>query len=78
MRLKSFRIARNWSQLDLAGQLGLKSRGQIADIENGKERPSADIAIKIDRLSAGVVSVRELRPDLHDVRVLQPESGAAA
>lgn len=77
MGLRSFRIGRNWSQARLAHELGLKSRGQVADIESGAERASAEIAIKVDRLTAGEVPVHELRPDLHDVRVVRPtEAGA--
>jgi DNA-binding XRE family transcriptional regulator len=63
--------------MDLASKVGLKSRGQIADIERGRETPSAEIAIKIDRLSGGLVPVHELRPDLHDVRVVRPEGASA-
>lgn len=74
-----FRNRQGWSQEDLAKQLRLKSRAQIADIERGRQRPSAELAIAADRLSGGHVSVAELRPDLHDVRVLHPHhSGTPA
>jgi len=45
-------------------------------MESRAERVSAEQAIAVDRLSGGAVPVAELRPDLHDVRVIQPEAGA--
>ena len=78
MDLKSWRISEKWSQSRLADHLGLRSRGQVSDIERGRESVSAEIAIKLDRLSSGKVTVRELRPDLHDVRVVRPVSDPQA
>lgn len=78
MDLKSWRIARKLSQDDVAASLGLKSRGQVSDIERGKETASAEVAINIDRLSGGLVPVAATRPDLHDVRVIRAEQGAPA
>lgn len=77
--LAQFRMKRGLSQQQVADAVGLSSRGQVSDIERGHERASADIAIAIDRLTAGEVPVRELRPDLHDVRVIRAdEAGAGA
>jgi DNA-binding transcriptional regulator YdaS (Cro superfamily) len=82
--LTTWRKSRGLSQVALAERLGLQSRGQISDIETGAERVSAENAIKIDRLTAGEVTVADLRPDLADVRVLRPgqrvtsEHGGAA
>jgi len=45
-------------------------------MESRAERVSAEQAIAVDRLSGGAVPVAELRPDLHDVRVIQPEARA--
>lgn len=67
-----FRSENHWSQQALAGLLGLNSRGRISDIERGVEQASAELAIQMDRLSAGRVPVASTRPDLHDVRVVQP------
>lgn len=84
MKLVLARESRGWSQSDLARALGLKSKGYISRIETGAERVSAENAIKIDRLTAGEVTVADLRPDLADVRVLRPgqrvtsEQGGAA
>lgn len=72
MDIVAWRKSKGWSQSDLARRLGLRSKGQVSDIERGAERPSTDLAIELDRLSMGACSVRELRPDLHDVRVIQP------
>jgi transcriptional regulator with XRE-family HTH domain len=71
MNVRTFRISRGWSQTTLAGHVGLKSRGQVADIESGRERASAEVAIRLDRLSRGLCPVAETRPDLHDVRVIR-------
>ena len=78
MNLKSWRIRRNLSQADVATSLGLKSRGQVADIERGRQEASAEVAIRLDRHSKGEVPVFETRPDLHDVRVVRADSGAPA
>lgn len=72
MALSNWRKSRGWSQSDLAAQLGLRSKAQICGFETGTLVPKADIAIAIDRLSNGQVPVSELRPDLHDVRVIHP------
>lgn len=79
MDVRSFRKSKGWSQGQLATELGLASKGRVNTLENGKDSWPTDLAIAMDRLSRGAVPVRELRPDLHDVRVLQPgHSGAPA
>jgi transcriptional regulator with XRE-family HTH domain len=79
MALSNWRKSKGWSQADLAARLGLRSKAQISGFETGVLAPKADIAIAIDRLSCGAVPVAELRPDLHDVRVIRPaHSGASA
>lgn len=77
MALVNWRKSRGWTQADLARELGLSSKGQISGFETGALAPATDVAIAIDRLSAGEVPVRELRPDLHDVRVLHPDQTGA-
>lgn len=78
MDVKSWRVSEKLSQSRLADHLGLRSRGQVADIESGRERASAEIAIKLDRLTRGKVPVHEVRPDLHDVRVVRSDAEAQA
>ncbi len=48
-RLKVLRAERNWSQADLAEQLGV-SRQTINAIETGKYDPSLPLAMKVARL----------------------------
>ena len=48
-RLKVLRAERDWSQADLAKQLGV-SRQTINAIETGKYDPSLPLALKIGRL----------------------------
>lgn len=59
----------------MAFALRLKSKSHISRLEAGVG-VTTDLAIAIDRLSQGKVTVAGLRPDLHDVRVIQPEAGA--
>ncbi|WP_427792227.1 hypothetical protein [Brevundimonas diminuta] len=76
MDLKAWRESKRLSQEDLAIQLGLRSKGRISRLESRADRWPTDLAIAVDRLSRGAVPVAELRPDLHDVRVIQPEARA--
>lgn len=62
------------SQGELAHRLGLKSRGRISSLESGHEPWPTDLAIAMDRLTRGKVQVADLRPDLHDVRVIRVEA----
>lgn len=48
MKLSEARKAKEWSQEDLARALGLKSKGYICEIENGKA-PSLKVAIGLYR-----------------------------
>ena len=50
-RLKVLRAERNWSQQDLANELGV-SRQTVNAIETGKYDPSLPLALKIARLFA--------------------------
>lgn len=75
--LSKWRESRGISQGELAEAIGLRSRAQISDIERGRQKASADLAIRIDRLTRGAVPVRALRPDLHDVRVITAPAGEA-
>ncbi len=48
-RLKVFRAERNWTQTDLADQLGV-SRQTIQALEKGRYDPSLPLAFRIARL----------------------------
>ena len=73
MNPRAWRESKGLSQEDLAIQLGLRSKGRISRLERRAERWPTDLAIAVDRLSGGVVTVAELRPDLHDVHVIHPK-----
>jgi len=66
------------SQNELAHRLGLKSRGRISSLESGAEPWPTDLAIAMDRLTRGQVPVADLRPDLHDVRVISSAGEGAS
>ncbi|MGW8705433.1 helix-turn-helix domain-containing protein [Brevundimonas sp. NPDC055814] len=74
MSLATWRKSRGLTLEQTAAQAGIQSKGRMSRIERGIERCPTDLAIAIDRLTQGAVSVAELRPDLHDVRVIQPEA----
>lgn len=78
MDVAEFRKSEGLSQEDLAIQLGLQSKGRISTLETGAATWPTDLAIQMDRLSKGKVPVAQLRPDLHDVRVIHDGQGAAA
>lgn len=73
MSLKSWRKSKGWSQAELGSRLGLGSKGHVSRLESGVG-VTTDIAIAIDRLTSGAVPVAEVRPDLHDVRVIHGEA----
>ncbi|NBW06947.1 MAG: hypothetical protein EBR82_02850 [Caulobacteraceae bacterium] len=58
--------------------IGLRSPGRLSDLENGAAKWPTDLAIEATRRTNGEVTVAELRPDLHDVRVVRPTAGAPA
>ncbi len=72
-KLRAWRLSRGWSQGDLGSRLGIRSKGQVSRLEKGVG-VTTDLAIAIDRLTAGEVTVAALRPDLHDVRVLTTQA----
>lgn len=74
MSLATWRKSNGLTLEQTAAQAGIQSKGRMSRIERGIERCPTDLAIAIDRLTQGAVSVAELRPDLHDVRVIQPEA----
>ena len=76
-QLETWRRSKGWSQADLASRLGLRSKGHVSRLESGVGI-TTDLAIAIDRLSAGECTVFDLRPDLHDVRVIRASEGVTA
>ena len=75
-KILAWRKSAGLTQADLARRLGIRARSHISALESGQERVSAEQAIAIDRLSLGQVTVAEMRPDLHDVRVIHTEASA--
>lgn len=53
-KLRVLRAERNWSQADLAEQLGV-SRQSVNAIETGKFDPSLPLAFRIARLFGGTI-----------------------
>lgn len=76
MKPATFRKSMGWTQGQMASRLGLRSKARISALESGADEWPAELAIRLDRLSRGVVPVAELRPDLHDVRVIHGEVSA--
>ena len=72
-RLRVLRAERNWSQQDLANELGV-SRQTINAIETEKYDPSLPLALKIGRLFDRAVEVIFA---LEDERVTEPRKGGA-
>lgn len=78
MEVATWRKRERITQSTLAERLGLGgSKGRISRLERKADKWPTDLAIKLDRLTGGEVTVAELRPDLHDVRVVQPEGARA-
>ncbi|GLK49645.1 hypothetical protein GCM10017620_26180 [Brevundimonas intermedia] len=78
MDLPSWRKSKGWTQSVLADRLGLRSKAHVSRLETKRERVSAELAIAIDRLTTGAVRVADLRPDLHDVRVIRADAQTGA
>ena len=66
MRLVDFRERKGISLDAMAAELGFKSKGFLSRLENG-ERPSLELALRIQVWSRGEVTAAELRPDLADL-----------
>lgn len=77
MDLESFRKARGLTQQQLAEAIGLRSKGSISMVERGIRDPSADLAIRLEHFSGGVLKAVDLRPDLADVTVAGPAEPSA-
>lgn len=64
MTLLEARHLAGLTQDQLANRLGLAGKGSLSRIEQGTERPSLELALKIQLWSDGQVRADELRPDL--------------
>ena len=62
-RVREMRLAEEWSQVDLAGKLGV-SRQTIHAIETGKYDPSLPLALRVARLFK--VAVEDLFEDAEE------------
>lgn len=76
--LRTYRRAHGFSLEEFAARIGLKSKGHLNRLERDGQKASTDLAIRIDRVTHGAVPVRALRPDLSDVRVMQPSDSLDA
>ncbi|MNY37254.1 hypothetical protein D3C86_1718050 [compost metagenome] len=74
MSLATWRKSKGLTLEQTAARAGIRSKGRMSRIERGIEHCPTDLAIAIDRFTDGAVTVAEMRPDLHDVRVTQPEA----
>lgn len=75
--LYEHRKRRGLTQAAAAEELEFKSDGFFSRIENG-ELPSLELALKIQRWSAGEVPAAELRPDLAHLIPTGPQPADAA
>ena len=48
--------------------IGLKSRGQVSDLEAGRRTPSVPVALALEKLSAGRMDAATLNVDVAMVR----------
>jgi transcriptional regulator with XRE-family HTH domain len=51
-----------------AATIGLKSRGQVSDLEAGRRTPSVPVALAIERVSSGRIDAATLNADVALVR----------
>ena len=58
MTLKQYRKLKGWSLFEVAEMLGVKSLSTVSMIENGKRRPSPELAQRIEILTDGAVPFR--------------------
>lgn len=63
MELESFRRMKRWSQGQLAQAVGLKSKSAISMIETGERTASLRVALKIERISGGLVPAASICPE---------------
>jgi transcriptional regulator with XRE-family HTH domain len=77
MNLADARNAKGWSQEELAGRLGLKSKSYICEIEGGAAKPSLRVAIGIYReLGVRTAPIADLTD--REIAILEKTSKARA
>ena len=68
MDIQSLRKELGLSLEAFAAAIGLKSRGQVSDLEAGNRSPSVPVALAIERLSGGRIPADSLNKDVALVR----------
>ena len=77
MQLAEHRKGRGLTVEAAAEELGLKSKGYLSAIENGRQAP-LELALRIQRWSGGEVRAADLRPDLADLLATAAEPSPSA
>jgi transcriptional regulator with XRE-family HTH domain len=72
MDIQSLRKELGLSLEAFAAAIGLKSKGQVSDLEAGNRAPSVPVALAIERLSDGRISAADLNRDVAMVRAALP------
>lgn len=81
MDIASLRKELGLSLEAFAAEIGLKSRGQVHDLEAGNRSASVSVALAIERLSSGRITAESLNRDVALVRAANdpsPSQEAAA
>ena len=76
MDLATHRRGRGLTVEEAARALGLKSKGYLSDIENGRQVP-LELALRIQKWSGGEVRAADLRPDLAELIATAAEPAPA-
>lgn len=61
MDIRAFRQSLGLNQEAFASLIGLKSKGQVSELENGAA-PSIRVALEIERVSSGALKAAEMNP----------------
>jgi transcriptional regulator with XRE-family HTH domain len=67
MDLAEFRKSRGLSQEECAPLWGVKYKGSVSAIETGSEKPSLEVALRIQVWSEGKILASDLRPDFAEL-----------
>lgn len=74
MEIAALRKELSLSLDGFAAAIGLKSRGQVHEIETGTRTPSVPVALEIERLSKGRIPADILNKDVALVRAFKREA----
>lgn len=64
MDIRALRSELGLSHEAFAAELGLRSRGQVHDLETGRRSPSVPVALALERLSRGRIKAGAVNPDV--------------